>query len=178
MMKTLLFVFAALISFNTYSISQTTGGGQTPQQPAPAPQNQQPSDYPDYIVSPKEDLNPYGMSSIGESTTGSEFREGAGTLGTTQKRPSNLDVNKQNQEKRKEQKETTADQTGEKATPETEIDYEAAYPSEKYTDVKSGPVKTKIYKWTDDQGVKHVTNDLGSVPPQYMDQVKEQLEKE
>lgn len=173
-MKFMFVILTVLISFTFYSYSQTTGGGQTPP-PQSAPQ---PSDYPDYIVKPSEDLNPYGLSSIGESTTGNEYREGAGTLGTTQKRPSNIDVNKQMQEKQKEQKEASMEQSGEESTPETGIDYDTAYPSEKYTDVRSSPVKTKIYSWTDDQGVKHVTNDLGSVPPQYMDQVKEQLEKD
>jgi len=170
-MKFIILVSTFVLFSSIYSYSQNNDGGQPAPVQAPAaqtqPQSQQPSDYPDYIVKPKEDLNPYGMSSLGESTTDTS-RDAAGTLGTGASRPSNMELNKEIQGKRKEQlKEGTKEEGN-----GTEIDYETAYPTkENYTDVRSTPVKTKIYRWTDDEGVTHVTNDLGSVPGKYMDQV-------
>ena len=34
--------------------------------------------------------------------------------------------------------------------------------------VKKGP----MYKWVDEKGVIRVTNDLGSVPPEYLDKIE------
>jgi hypothetical protein len=35
------------------------------------------------------------------------------------------------------------------------------------------PSDTKIYKWTDKNGVVHMTNKKESIPPEYLDQIKE-----
>lgn len=177
-MKILLTGILAFVFCATHAFTQTDGTGQQAPQPVPPSQSQteQPSDYPEYIVRPKEDLNPFGKSSIGESTTGSEYREGAGTLGTTQQRPSNLDINKQLKEKGKK-KAGESVESAEPSETEVEIDYDTAYPTGRTTDVKKQPSKTGIYRWTDDEGVIHVTNDLGSIPPKYMNQIKDQLKE-
>lgn len=172
------FIFAVLfllLLLNSSSFSQTDGGEQQAPQPAPAPQSQtQPSDFPDYIVTPKENLDPFGQSSIGDSTTGDDYREGAGTLGTTRERPSNTELNKRLQEKRKKESESRAEQE----EPDIEIDYETAYPTGAGPDMKSSTPRTTIYRWTDDKGVTHITNDIGSIPSKYMDQITDQLKKD
>ena len=45
-------------------------------QDAPAPE------FPDYIVRPSEDLNPYGLSSLGTSTEEGAINDAAGSLGS------------------------------------------------------------------------------------------------
>ena len=136
-MKSIILFLLLFIYPGSYAYSQGTDGGQAAPQTAPdqAPQNQQqsqqPSDYPDYIVKPKEDLNPYGMSSLGQSTTDTS-RDAAGTLGTGTARPSNMELNKEIEGKRKENLKE-APKEGEQ---ETKIDYDAAYPTEeKYQDI-------------------------------------------
>lgn len=168
-MKILTFIIVFLMLTGTYSLSQT-GGGEAP--PSIPPQSQeQPSDYPEYIIRPQEDLDPFGGSTIGGSTTGPDYREGAGTLGTTQKKPSNVEVNRELIEKRKKKLQDQAE------SEKPEIDYETAYPSGGYEDLRRSAPKTNLYRWTDDDGIMHVTNDLGSVPPEYMEQISNQLEK-
>lgn len=132
-------------------------------QDAPAPE------FPDYIVRPSEDLNPYGLSSLGTTTEEGAIDDAAGSLGsTTGSRPSNLDVNKSIQEKKlKEQEQAEAQQI---ANEQSEIVEEKI----EYDDVSISRPKSKsgMIKWVDDKGVQHITNNIGSVPPQYRDQIK------
>jgi hypothetical protein len=39
-------------------------------------------------------------------------------------------------------------------------------------DGQSAPPPARLYRWTDDQGVVHLTNLLEEVPPQYRQQAK------
>ncbi len=134
-------------------------------QDAPAPE------FPDYIVRPSEDLNPYGLSSLGTTTEEGAIDDAAGSLGNkTSNRPSNLDVNKSIQEKKlKEQEEAKAQEPSNNQPVET-IEEEAI----EYNSVSNSRPKSSsgMIKWVDDNGVQHITNNVGSVPPQYRDQIK------
>ena len=134
-------------------------------QDAPAPE------FPDYIVRPSEDLNPYGLSSLGTSTEEGAINDAAGSLGSsTGNRPSNLDVNKSIQEKKlKEQEEAKAQETANKQPVETIEEEAIEYGSVPNSRPKSG---SGMIKWVDENGVQHITNNIGSVPPQYRDQIK------
>ena len=96
-MKKLLFALVILPLSFTLSNAQDS-----PSQPAP--------EFPDYIVKPSEDLNPYGMSSLGTTTEEGAIKDAAGSLGSkTSNRPSNQEVNKSIQdEKLKEQEQAKA----------------------------------------------------------------------
>jgi hypothetical protein len=60
-----------------------------------------PADFPSYIVTPSEDLNPYDLSTMQKSTE-TNYRDGTGTLGTTVERQSNIEVNEALQKQRQE----------------------------------------------------------------------------
>lgn len=137
-----------------------------------------PPDFPEYIVTPREDLNPYDYSTM-EKTTGTDYREGAGTLGTTEERRSNIDVNealkkkKAEREKAKEKSEKKPDAESDK--PESEELSAAPRPEGVSTGDKAlAPgVRAGLFTWTDEEGVLHVTNDLGKVPIEYQIQALE-----
>lgn len=156
-MKKLVIALLILPLSYTVSIAQDA-----PSQPAP--------EFPDYIVRPSEDLNPYGLSSLGTTTEEGAIDDAAGSLGSkTSNRPSNLDVNKSIQDKKNQELEEAKAQEVQNQQVET-IEEEAI----QYDDVSSSRSKSKsgMIKWVDDNGVQHITNNVGSVPPQYRDQIK------
>ena len=149
----ILTVLPLLSFFTSYAQDAPT----TPVQPAP--------DFPEYIVRPSEDLNPYGLSSLGESTE-QDYRDGAGTLGTkTTGRPSNRDVNKKAEEKRAENRANTQNQ----AVDQIVVEDDAAVQNFSSAP-KSG--SSSMIRWVDDQGVTHITNNIGAVPPEYRDRIE------
>jgi len=150
-------LFLPLLCITSYS--QTT----------PPPNTQPPPEsFPEYIVKPSEDLNPYGLSSL-ESSTGNEYREGAGTLGTKlDGRPSNREVNKRAEEKRAENQSNKNPQQNQ-AVEEIVVDDDVAV--ENFSGTPSSGSSSMI-RWVDDQGVTHITNNIGSVPAKYRDQIK------
>ena len=157
-MKKIIYILAVLPLM--YLTSYAQDAPTTPTQPAP--------DFPEYIVRPSEDLNPYGLSSLGQSTE-QDYREGSGTLGTkTTGRPSNREVNKRAAEKRAQQKENANKQ--QQQAPE-QIVVEDDTSVENFSSVpKSG--SSNMIRWVDDNGVTHITNNIGSVPAKYRDQIK------
>ncbi len=132
--------------------------------------SQPPPEFPDYIVRPSEDLNPYGLSSLGTTTEEGAINDAAGSLGSkTSNRPSNLEVNKSIQDKKlKEQEQAKAQGVDQK---QPKIIQEEAI---EYNDVSSSKSKNRsgMIKWVDENGVQHISNNVGSVPSQYHDQIK------
>lgn len=126
------------------------------QQPA---LNQGESEPPWYYYWPDENLNPYGMSTLGNEGGGSTF-------GKTTDKPSNLQVNPPMREQMQNQK--NADDVT------NNVPLEDTLSTERPTSVgsPSAPArKGPMYKWVDDNGVIQVTNDLSSVPSKYLDQI-------
>jgi hypothetical protein len=121
-------------------------------------------DFPDYIVAPRESLNSFGLSTMSGSTN-VDYRDSVSTLGTATKRPSNLEINRPK-----------------KQVPEAEADKsnQGAQDSFSQADIVNQPPPStsrrheNIYRYTDEKGVLHVTNDLGSVPPRYQEQALKQ----
>jgi hypothetical protein len=168
----LLIIVAAICTPNN-SFSQSTSGGTgivSPNAQPPSGGSQTPDvlqgqpDFPDYIVAPRDSLNPFGLSSMSGSTD-VDYRDSAGTLGTTTKRPSNLEVNRP--------KEQIPEEDADKSNQGSEDSFIEA-------DIVNRPPPStsrkheNIYRWTDEEGVLHVTNDLGSVPPKYQEQAVKQ----
>jgi hypothetical protein len=137
-----------------------------------------PADFPSYIVTPSEDLNPFDLSTMQKSTE-TNFRDGTGTLGTSLQRSSNIEVNealqKQRQERMKAAEEAKAknlaapeDTEGEGAPSAKEIT-SAGPPQlgDSASDLDTPGVRGGLFTWTDEQGVFHATNDIGQVPIKY-----------
>jgi len=138
-------------------------GQDTPTQPAP--------EFPDYIVRPSEDLNPYGLSSLGTTTEEGAINDAAGSLGSkTSNRPSNRDVNKLIKDKKQQKAEQENAKKVKQQSSTTVVEEEVI----EYKDVStSRPKNIKgMIKWVDNEGIVHITNNIGSVPPQYIDQIK------
>ena len=154
-MKKLIFLLAALPLMCIASYAQDT--------PAPGP------DFPDYIVKPSEDLNPYGLSSLGTSS-GNDYRDGSGTLGTkTTGRPSNIEVNKKAEEKKAASEENQAN--AEQSDPLEEIVVEDDSAVQNFSSSPKSS-NSRLIRWVDDDGVTHITNNEGSIPAKYRNQVK------
>lgn len=172
--KSGLYIFIAIVVlFPLYSYAQDAPA------PAPAPATPDvvnpPPDFPDYIVTPREDLNNFGLSTMSESED-IDYRDGVGTLGTTEKRQSNLDVNAQlKQRKIEREKAKQKAEEDEKST--SSQSPKAASEPPTLEAVGSGSIKPGIkrglFMWTDENGVLHATNDLGHVPMEYQMQAIE-----
>ena len=143
-------------------LSQSTGGAPDggsaggSQQPA---LNQGESEPPWYYYWPDENLNPFGMSTLGNEGGGSTF-------GKSTERPSNLQVNPPVQEQMQNQ-ENVDEVTNDVPIEDILSSEESTSAGSPSAPVKKGP----MYKWVDDNGVIQVTNDLSSVPTKYLDQI-------
>ena len=170
--------FTALIICAAASVilmSAVSAHSQSAAPPAPAP-----ADFPSYIVTPSEDLNPYNLSTM-QKSTGIDYRQGAGTLGTSVDRQSNLEVNealeKKKQERLKAAEEARAneakkanEQQPEGAPLEVISPDQAPQLGEAGQDLETPGVRSGLFTWTDDQGVLHATNDIGQVPIKYQEE--------
>ena len=170
MIKKIIFlsVLTVAISYST-SYSQTTGTGQvqTPQT--------NPAQFPSYIVKPSEDLNPYGLSSIGESTE-KNYRDGSGTLGTTtSNRPSNAEIKKAKEERKKQKQGAKEESVETKETSASKSNTGSSnYRSNSSNTTTSKVGKTQLIKWTDENGVVHISNNMGAIPQKYRKQLESQ----
>ena len=138
---------------------------------------QPPPDFPDYIVTPREDLNNFDLSTLSESED-IDYRDGVGTLGTTEKRDSNLEVNAELKRKRME-REKAAKKLDEEKKPEAQESLQPANPPSIGLSSEEGfspGVKRGLFMWKDENGVLHATNDLGYVPIEYQMQALENSE--
>jgi hypothetical protein len=161
-----------------YGFLLLTGSQVLAQSTAPAPDTAEtPPDFPEYIVTPREDLNPYDLSTM-EKNEDMDYREGAGTLGTTDKRSGNIEINealKQRKEQREKAKQKEKEAEQKKGEAEANVNVgepdngggvELGGPSAA-GDLSSPGVRAGLFTWTDENGVLHVTNDLGQVPMEY-----------
>ncbi|NIP32091.1 MAG: hypothetical protein GTO02_22080, partial [Candidatus Dadabacteria bacterium] len=153
--RVLLSAFLLFFCFSINSYSQTT----TPQVPEVQPQPQ----FPSFIVKPSEDLNPYGLSTIGGSTE-KDYNTGKSTLGTTEQRRSNAEINREIEErKKKEQERKTTTTEGAAETSDVEIQEIDISEEELVEDTPQVSTKsTKLIYWKDDKGNIHITNDIGT----------------
>jgi hypothetical protein len=119
---------------------------------------------------PQENLNPYGLSSLGSKGLGD--RKGESTLGATTKQKSNIEVNKP-KEKKESQEATQEQGGGEAITNTTGTGETQAIPEESNEEVSASSFSKSMefYKWKDKNGVMHATNNVGSIPPEYQDQL-------
>ena len=120
------------------------------------------------IIIPKEDLNQFENTTLRERST--NFRQGQNTLTPTINRNSNLEVNAEIEKSRDErnnalEEEKTAVQTATEEKPTAQDDKNSVNGT---SDSSSGSVT--LFRWTDKDGNLHVTDNLGSVPPEYRDQ--------
>jgi hypothetical protein len=160
-LASLVIIAALYFSLSGYVLSQSTegapdGGSAVNQQPTVI---QGESDAPWYYYWPDENLNPFGMSTLGNDEGGSTFGKG------TQRR-SNLQVNPP-LEDQSQDKGNVDDASNDIPVEETLSPQESISVRSPSTGGKKGP----MYKWVDDKGVIQVTNDLGSVPTKYLDQI-------
>ena len=132
-----------------------------------------PPDFPEYIVTPREDLNPYDLSTMDKSTE-TEYRDGVGTLGTTEKRSSNIEIN-ESLRMRKEEREKSRQESQKKSEEEQNGSTTGKVSSDPAPkkDISSPGVRGGLFTWTDENGVLHATNDLGQVPVKYQVQALE-----
>lgn len=169
-----LFIIVAAIYTPINSLSQSTSGGTgvvSPNAQPPSGGSQTPDvlqgqpDFPDYIVAPRDNLNSFGLSTMSGSKD-VEYRDSVGTLGTTTKRPSNVEVNRP--------KEQIPEEGAEEKNQGSEDSFIQADIVNQPPSTSRKDKQASIYRWTDEDGVLHVTNDLGTVPPKYQEQAVRQ----
>lgn len=169
---TFLFFLSISLSLSAQTVTVTppipTPASPTVAPPAPAPATPgtavpSPAAFPEYTVRPAEDLNSFGLSTLGDSTE-DNYREAPGTLGTSKKRISNAEANKIRIEKKK------AEQQEQRGSEEEIIRNQINNKKPKKNSVKYK--KSKLITWTDENGNVHITNDIGNVPQRYMESVE------
>lgn len=116
----------------------------------------------EYFYWPNEDLNNFGLSTMGSGKSGT-------TLGTGSERTSNLEINPPRKLHQ-----------GDKGTESDDTGGDGPIPSgEGYSDMPGAMIETPsnpasgkpIYKWVDDEGNLHITNNLGDVPMEYQEEL-------
>jgi hypothetical protein len=171
-----LFIIVVAIYAPINSFSQSTSGGTgivSPNAQPPSGGSETPDvlqgqpDFPDYIVAPRDNLNPFGLSTMSGSKD-VDYRDSAGTLGTTTKRPSNIEVNSPPKKEIPEEGADESNQASEDSFTQADI------VNQPPTSASRRHKQESIYRWTDEEGVLHITNDLGTVPPKYQDQALRQ----
>ena len=123
-------------------------------------------------VYPYEDLNPFGLSTLGPGDD--EYNTEGSTLGTDLKRKSNIEVNQPRE--RKQPEVTNEEETvsgGEESAGEGGEEAVEVIPEESSEVLIPSPLnKTSgFYKWVDKDGVLHVTDNPGSIPQEYQGQL-------
>jgi hypothetical protein len=123
-------------------------------------------------VYPYEDLNPFGLSTLGPGDD--EYNTEGSTLGTDLKRKSNIEVNQPRE--RKQPEVTNEEETvsgGEESAGEGGEEAVEVIPEESSEVLTPSPLsKTSgFYKWVDKDGVLHITDNPGSVPQEYQEQL-------
>ncbi len=112
------------------------------------------------IIIPKEDLDLFENSRL----------NGQSTLTPKIIRKSNVEVNAEIERSREERNNALEE---EKTTVQTTTEEKLAAQDDKNSvngtsDFSSG--SSALFRWTDKDGIMHVTDNLGSVPPEYRDQ--------
>ncbi|MCH6575848.1 MAG: hypothetical protein IH795_11725 [Bacteroidetes bacterium] len=160
--------FFLIFIFNINSVVSQTSGGGAPG--AVAPTAPSPGDFPPTIIYPEDDLNQFENTRLKETKT--EFRHGQSTLNPKITRKSNAEVNAEIEKRRAERLEALEkenavdDQTTDGQKPGTQ---DSAGSVNDTTDFSAGGT-SDLFRWTDKDGIVHVTDNLGSVPPEYRDQ--------
>ncbi len=126
--------------------------------------------YPPYF--PPENLDNFGLSTLGNKGLG-ERKQGS-TLGVGTKQKTNEELNKPRE---KEGTEGTAEQKGTESGVETNAttagveENPQVNPSETNEALSTSMNKNSgFYTWKDKNGVVHVTNNIGSIPTEYREQ--------
>ncbi len=157
-MKVILLVLSALnfLCLTTYAQSAGGSGAFNPGDP---------SSYPDPVIKPSEDLDPYGNSTLGTGTGEGSRKDLSNFVKPSDSLPSNKEINAEIQRKRKEaQKDVNKVNTGSynSYTPRDYSYKSSSSPS------KSGK-KSKFFRWVDERGVIHITDNASAVPSRYKD---------
>lgn len=127
--------------------------------------------FPSPVVRPFENLNIFEMSTMGSGNLG--YRESTSTLASPVKRMSNVELNKP-VVKEVENTEEKAEDEGESPAPPV---VEGAGVGAVEPQVPEGVSKTgPLYRWVDEKGVVHVTNNIAVVPVE--EQLKREMEEE
>lgn len=159
------FFFSLL--FAGFVNAQTTGGGDIDSPSSPATSGgdgdviQGGTDFPDYMVYPREDLNPYGYSTMQKSSE-TNYRTDYGTFGTKLTQPSNIELNAPRRVEEEQKPESDLEGEG---TPIDFVGEDTPVIDSSFLDEPT----TRLYRWVDDEGVLHVTNDFGKIPQKYHD---------
>ncbi len=166
MYKYLLSGFLLIFILNINSVVSQTSGGSAPGGAAPVGPGQAPSplDFPQFIITPSEDLNQFENTRLKETKT--EFRHGQSTLTPKIIRKSNVEVNAELEKRRAERLEALEKENAEDEQNTNTQDSAGSADNTNF----NAPGTSELFRWTDKDGILHVTDDLGSVPPEYRDQ--------
>ncbi len=160
-------IFAALLLFFTTdaksAFSQDAGGTAAPAAPGGGALTA-PQQFPEYIVTPAEDLNQFENTRVKKTKT--DYRKGSSTIGTSLSKKSNAEINAEIEKRRAERQKAQEEAAATAAAAETP----PAVPPVTTGDI-SAPGTSKLFKWKDKEGILHVTDDPTDIPPEYKDQV-------
>ncbi len=166
----LLLLIPAYPAFAQYEETEPGGGQTQPEEGAqsseqtasePAVIEQQPYEY---YYWPEEDLDNFGLSTLGQG-------QGGSTLGRGLQRKSNIEVNSPKEPPQAEEDEEgkSGDESGDTDLfPPDETGDEGAAVNES---PPAAPKESEFYEWVDEKGNVHITNNIGDVPPEYQKEI-------
>lgn len=160
-MKIILLVLSALNFLCLTTYAQNAGG--------PGSFNPgDPSSYPDPVIKPSEDLDPYGNSTLGTGTGTGSRKDLSNFVKPSDNRPSNKEINAEIQKKRKETRKNINKVNTGSYSNYTPSNYSYKSSSSSSSSSKSGK-KSKFFRWVDERGVIHITDNASTVPSKYKD---------
>ena len=166
-----MFFIPAYPAFTQYEDSEPGGGQTQPQEGAESPEQtaSEPVVIPEqpyeYYYWPEEDLDNFGLSTLGQG-------QGGSTLGRGLQRKSNIEVNSP-----KGPPQAVEDAEGKSGDEDGDTDL---FPPEETGDdgtavneaPPAGPKKeSEFYEWVDEKGNVHITNNIGDVPLEYQKEI-------
>ena len=177
-MKHILLVYSVLLFFipayPAFAQYEDAEPGEDQTQPQEGAQNQEqtpsepvivPEQPYEYYYWPEEDLDNFGLSTLGQG-------QGGSTLGRGLQRKSNIEVNTP-----KEPPQSVEDTDEESGDADEETDL---FPPDETGDDSAaidegappaGPKESEFYEWVDEKGNVHITNNIGDVPLEYQKEI-------
>lgn len=173
MIHKIIILLIALFLMNTELLWSQTAPAPAPAGPAgggAAGQAPSPADFPQYIVTPRDDLDNYDYSNMNKSNFNGN-RKDLSNFDKTNVKQNNVDVNAELQKMEEERKKASMPKEGDEAanTTEPDMNVDQSDTASQGSEYVQPNKKISLYKWYDDDGILHVTDDFGSIPPEYQE---------
>jgi len=167
-----LFLFNSELLWSQVAPAGPAGSGATGSPGGQAPSVPTPGDFPQYIVTPRDDLDNYDYSNMNKSNfKGSREDQDLSNFDKPNIQENNVEINSQLQKMEEERNKSLMPKEGgdSGAGIPDQVNTEEPVTDSADSDYVQPTQKISLYRWYDSDGILHVTDDFGSIPPEYQD---------